>query len=227
MRLTNPTLILTAMSLTTTYAAPIDIPREALMSREDSTSNSNPTVITALQLETISPASKSCTDAPMTGECVTAQQAAPYISQSFKTYNVTSRAEQAAVISLMAFESGDFKYNRNHFPGVAGQGTRNMQSPTYNVKYAFSLPLLTSQLSHVSDEPAGILSLLLSDGEYDFGSGAWFLTTQCSDEVREALRTGSESGWASYLGECVGTSVTDARRDYWNRALTALGVDSS
>lgn len=139
MRLINPTLILTAMSLTTTYAAPIDIPREALMSREDSTSNSNPTVITALQLETISPASKSCTDAPMTGECVTAQQAAPYISQSFKTYNVTSRAEQAAVISLMAFESGDFKYNRNHFPGVAGQGSKSTIHLFYTPVYCNTL----------------------------------------------------------------------------------------
>jgi hypothetical protein len=25
---------------------------------------------------------------------------------------------------LMAFESDDFKYNKNHFPGVPGQGSK-------------------------------------------------------------------------------------------------------
>lgn len=61
----------------------------------------------------------------MPGECSTAAQAVPFITKSFATYNVTSRAEQAALISLMAFESGDFKYNRNHFPppGRPGQGS--------------------------------------------------------------------------------------------------------
>jgi hypothetical protein len=33
------------------------------------------------------------------------------------------------VISLMAFESLDFKYNKNHFPGVAGQGSTSITTP--------------------------------------------------------------------------------------------------
>jgi hypothetical protein len=35
-----------------------------------------------------------------------------------RAYKVTSKAEQAAIVSLMAFETEDFKYNKNHFPGV-------------------------------------------------------------------------------------------------------------
>lgn len=79
--------------------------------------------ITATQIETIAPKSKSCADAPARGECATSEQAAANIAKSFETYKVTSAAEQAAVIGLMAFESLDFEYNRNHFPGVAGQGS--------------------------------------------------------------------------------------------------------
>lgn len=81
------------------------------------------TTLTESQILTIAPTSNSCTDAPAEGECATAKQAAKFTSQSFDTYQVTSKAEQAAIISLMAFESGDFKYNKNHFPGVAGQGS--------------------------------------------------------------------------------------------------------
>ncbi|CAI7659913.1 unnamed protein product [Penicillium glandicola] len=182
------------------------------------------TALTESQLLTISPASKSCTDAPAEGECATAKQAAKFTSQSFETYKVTSKAEQAAIISLMAFESGDFKYNKNHFPGVAGQGTRNMQSPAFNKKYASSLPALKDKLPSVSNSPADLLDLLRNDSTTDFGSGAWFLTTQCSKEVRTALADGSETGWQRFISDCVGTSVTDERKEYWERAVKAIGV---
>lgn len=124
----------------------------------------------------------------------------------------------------MAFESDDFKYNKNHFPGVAGQGTRNMQSPSYNKKYASSLPDLKDKLPAVSNSPADLLDLLRSDDATDFGSGAWFLTTQCSKEVRSALADGSETGWQRFISDCVGTSVTDERKVYWERAVKAIGV---
>jgi hypothetical protein len=79
--------------------------------------------ITTDQLLTISPNASTCDNPPAAGECATAEQAAPAISASFSAYSVDSRAEQAALVSLMAFETADFKYNRNHFPGVAGQGS--------------------------------------------------------------------------------------------------------
>lgn len=101
---------------------------------------------------------------------------------------------------------------------------RNMQSPSFNKKYASSLPELKDKLPSVSNSPADLLDLLRNDGTTDFGSGAWFLTTQCSKEVRAALADGSESGWERYISDCVGTSVTDERREYWERAVEALGV---
>ncbi|KAF7174889.1 hypothetical protein CNMCM7691_005357 [Aspergillus felis] len=190
--------------------------------------------ITAAQIETIAPKSKSCADAPAPGECATSEQAAGNIAKSFETYKVTSVAEQAAVIGLMAFESLDFEYNRNHFPGVAGQGrgltvlgiriARNMQSPAFNAKYAASLPALADKLKGVSGDPAGVLDLLLSNEEYDFGSGAWFLTTQCSQDLRSELQSGSEAGWQKYITSCVGTDANEERKAYWTRAVQALGA---
>lgn len=81
------------------------------------------TTITPAQIEKIAPKSKSCDDAKAKDECATADTAAQSISASFKQYDVSSRAEQAAVIGLMAFETEEFQYNRNHSPGVPGQGS--------------------------------------------------------------------------------------------------------
>ncbi|GAD91473.1 hypothetical protein ANI_1_1122134 [Paecilomyces variotii No. 5] len=213
-------LISSLTFLLTSSANPVPIPA-AIALIERSTS-----AITSSQIQTIAPTSTSCDNAPAAGECATAAQAATHIAKSFQTYKVTSPAEQAAVISLMAFESDDFKYNKNHFPGVPGQGTRNMQSPTFNAKYAASLPDLKSKLTSVANNPAGLLDLLTANEDYDFGSGAWFLTTQCSDTVRQQLQTGSESGWQAYISQCVGTTVTDDRKAYWQRTVKALGVSS-
>lgn len=97
-----------------------------------------------------------------------------------------------------------------------------MQSPEFNKKYAASIPALKDKIDGAS--PADLLDLLRNDGATDFGSGAWFLTTQCSKDVRSALADGSESGWEKYTTDCVGTTVTDDRKAYWQRAIKALGV---
>ena len=99
-----------------------------------------------------------------------------------------------------------------------------MQSPSYNKKYASSLPALADKLPAVSDDPAALLDLLRANEAFDFGSGAWFLTTQCSADVRAALQRGDQAGWERYITECVGTSVTDERKTYWERAVKVLGV---
>jgi hypothetical protein len=81
--------------------------------------------LTIAQLEYIAPTSTTCNGAPFPEECAVAAQALPYIVESFQRYCVSSPAEQAALISLMAFESADFKYNQNHYPapGRPGQGS--------------------------------------------------------------------------------------------------------
>ncbi|KAJ5569136.1 hypothetical protein N7450_011622 [Penicillium hetheringtonii] len=180
--------------------------------------------LTEVQLIQVAPQSKSCDDDLAKGECATAKTAANSTSQSFNTFKVINKAEQAAILSLMAFESNDFKYNKNHFPGIPGQGTRNMQSAAFNKKYAKSISELEGKVFSVEGSPAALLDLLRENETYDFGSGAWFLTTQCSADVRSALQDGSEAGWKRYITDCVETTVTHERKEYWERAVKALSV---
>ncbi|KAJ5348634.1 uncharacterized protein N7506_001887 [Penicillium brevicompactum] len=162
--------------------------------------------LTEAQLIQIAPQSKSCDDPPAKGECAMAKTAADSISQSFNINKVTNKAEQVAILSLMAFESNDFKYKKNHFPGTLGQGTRNMQSPAFNKKYAKSIPELKSRFYFVENFPP------------------IYLTCCCSKEVRSALQDGSEKGWKNYITECRETNVTHERKEYWDRSAKALGV---
>ncbi|KAL9022145.1 MAG: hypothetical protein Q9185_000659 [Variospora sp. 1 TL-2023] len=175
-------------------------------------------------LLTMVPKASTCAGAPSPAECKTADEAAPFINQSFRTYAITSPGEAAAIISIMAFESGDFKYNINHFPGTAGQGTRNMQYPEYNLKYAQSIPELKDKLAAAGTDPKAVLALLTANGAYDFGSAAWFLKTQCSDTIRGGLKSGSLAGWQAYITQCVQTTVTPDRQAGWEKVAKALGL---
>ena len=174
------------------------------------------------QLISIAPTSGSCANPPAPGECATASEAVGPLISGFAKYGITTAAEQAALLSWMAFESDDFKYNKNHFPGVPGQGTRCMMSPTFVKEYASSIPALAPQVAATTD-PASVLALVSSD-QYSFASASWFLSTQCSQSVRSQLQTGSDAGWEGFITDCVQTTVTDARTAYWTRAKAALYV---
>jgi hypothetical protein len=99
-----------------------------------------------------------------------------------------------------------------------------MQSPEFNAQYAESIPALKPELGAISGQAEAVLELLLKDESYDFGSAAWFLTTQCEPNVRAALKSGTEEGWQTYITSCVGTTVTEDRKVIWERAVKALQV---
>ncbi|KAL6720683.1 hypothetical protein ACLMJK_002608 [Lecanora helva] len=186
--------------------------------------------LTAASLLTIAPKSNSCpaAGAKYANECRTAAQALAPIQASFQTYKITDPATQAAVISTIAFESGDFKYAIHHFPSDnPGQGTRNMQSAKFNEQYADSIPELKGAVAGAKAAgPNGIVNLLVHYADYDFGSAAWFLTSQCEKGVVEGLKKPGDAAFKAYLG-CIGTSPTDDRSQYYKRALAAYGLKSS
>lgn len=142
--------------------------------------------LTATDLTNIAPDTASCDGAAAPTECAPADIAAPNIDQSFHTFKIDSFGAQAALVAIMLFESGDFKYKINHYPGVAGQGTRNMQSPAFNEKYADWIVangndsnVTTTSVSAASAQgPAELLDLINTD-KWGFASAAWFLSTQC------------------------------------------------
>jgi hypothetical protein len=48
-------------------------------------------------------------------ECRTAEQAAPFVNQAFRDFGLVTDGEKAALLSLMLFESGGFKFDINQF----------------------------------------------------------------------------------------------------------------
>ncbi|KAM0332227.1 hypothetical protein ACHAQA_002502 [Verticillium albo-atrum] len=224
------TILPATLLATTTLAAPLANP----LARRASPSAASIILATA-------PKSASCDPAAdFADECRTAAQAAPHLITAFGKYKVYVPAEIAALLSLMAFETGDFKYNRNHFPapGRPGQGTRNLQMPNFNLAYALDIPALHDKALEITGGTGGsapdaasltdeqkdkILELVLPD-EYAWGSAAWFLTTQCDASVRTGLQAGTQDGLTKYLSECVGTEPTEDRIAYWQRAKDAFGL---
>ncbi|KAI1342544.1 hypothetical protein F5Y15DRAFT_373112 [Xylariaceae sp. FL0016] len=171
----------------------------------------------------VAPKSVSCSN---TDQCRTNVQAAPHFIQAFSDYKLNSPGQIAAVLALTAFESDDYAY-KIHIDGNAGQGTSNMQSPDFNVKYANSIPELKTKLDAIGtldsdDKKLQMLDLVIDD-KYNFASGAWFLTTQCPQSTVDALAKGDDAGFNTYM-ECVGVTMTDARSEYWNRAKTAFNL---
>ncbi|TVY73516.1 hypothetical protein LSUE1_G003786 [Lachnellula suecica] len=180
----------------------------------------------------IAPTSNTCSGATAPTECETNTQAAPFLISAMAQYSITNPNEIAGILALIAFESGDFKYNTNHFPapGRPGQGTRNMQMANFNLMYAKSIPALSTKLSAITtassttglsdDELNAIRALVLPD-EYAWGSAAWFLTTQCAS-ARPALQAGGDAGFNAYMQCVTGAAATSDRLAYWTRATKAL-----
>ncbi|KAM3514709.1 hypothetical protein MY11210_001680 [Beauveria gryllotalpidicola] len=182
----------------------------------------------AAKIKIIAPGSKGCLPEALP-DCRTAEEAAPFLFRSMSQYNLTSDNEIASVLALMAFESGDFRYKHNVFPGRPGQGTANMQMAPFNLLYAKSIDGVKEKVADVKtvdglapEKLDEILSLVTPD-EYNFGSGAWFLATQCPETVRDSLRKDIDSGFQAHMG-CVGVDVTDNRKEYLTRAKQAFGL---
>lgn len=183
-------------------------------------------VLSSQQLLAIVPKSSSC---PSTGqysdECVTATIATGPINKSFSTYSISTPGEAAALIATMAYESGSFEYCIHHFPGpVPGQGTRNMQGYTFNLQYAQSISALSGVLAGAeATGPDAVLQLLIENADYDFGSAAWFYTSQCGASVKSGLQAGTQAGWEAYVG-CIGAEFSDDRTALWTTAMQVLGA---
>jgi hypothetical protein len=182
--------------------------------------------LTSADITTIAPESANCTGATYPAECATATEATPWIYVALHTFGIHEFGTQAALLSLMLYESGSFKYNINHYPGVPGQGTRNMQSPAFNLEYAQWLAanmkdsgISSQQVDEAEKEsPVQVLALVICE-RWSFASAACFLATQCSEEVSRGLAASTEEGWEAYLTNCVGTTVTDDRTVIWKKAI--------
>jgi hypothetical protein len=158
-------------------------------------------------------------------DCRTPAQAAP----SMARYHINNTNEIAAIVSLMALESGNFTYKHNVYPGRRGQGTVNMQMASFNLEYAKSIPCIQGKVANITTVEGAsnatldyILSLVTVD-KYNFGSAAWFYTTKCLPESRNDLQKNITEGFATYM-KCVGVEAGGERTTYLNRAMAAFGL---
>ncbi|KAL0952145.1 hypothetical protein HGRIS_008761 [Hohenbuehelia grisea] len=180
--------------------------------------------------------------APFADECRTAEQAAPFVNQAFVDYNITSRGEKAAMLSLMLFESGNFRFDKNHFPapGRPGQGTRNLMAFPFVHQYAVDSPATREQaLSLAGPDPTdpkidnatmnAVRELVLGDA-MSFASAMWFYKASGPDRVGctgnktlvDGLVAETRKGWEAFISGCVFTTVTEERAAVWNTTLSVL-----
>ncbi|KAJ3996794.1 hypothetical protein F5050DRAFT_1570794 [Lentinula boryana] len=223
-------LLLILNALQTAQAAFIPV------SRSSSPSLSNSSEITLSQLDAII----NGTTCPLKGsesldECRTAAQALPFVNKGFSDYNITSVGEKAALLSLMSFESGGFQFNINHFPGNPGQGTRNLMEFPAKHKGLTSYASLSSLPNTLSNQTKNaIRAVVLGDG-LSFASAMWFYTQSGATQIGQpgqgcsqitglvqGLQAQTEAGWENYITNCVGTTVTDERREDYLRTLKIL-----
>lgn len=97
-----------------------------------------------------------------------------------------------------------------------------MQMIDFNRKYATELFGEEKVSAANAEGENAVLELVLPD-EPSFGSAAWFQATQCTEQVREGLRSGDQQGWANYLSSCVGVQNAEDRESIWRKAVAVLG----
>jgi len=108
-----------------------------------------------------------------------------------------------------------------------------MQTARFNLLYANSIPALAAQVKSITEGAAAgglsasqlnaVLAILISNADYDWGSAAWFLTTQCPS-VRTGLQSATLAGWQNYIQNCIGIGPTGGRQAVWTSAKQALGT---
>lgn len=191
--------------------------------------------ITAAQILALAPETASCDPtAQFADECRTNVQAAPFINDAFNQFGLNTVGEQAAVLSLMAFETGQFKFDRNHFPapGNPGQGTRNLMNFPFIFQYAVNTTSVAAAAQAAAPDPTNatpdqmnaVLALVLTD-DLSFASGAWFLKESgggCTDAIVQGLQAATLQGWENYITTCVGTTVTSDRQTLYETTLSVL-----
>lgn len=165
----------------------------------------------------IMPSSSSC--AGRGDQCRTAAQAAPYLVKAMEDYSIATNMEQAGILALVAYESVEMQYSKNLNNAAAGQGTSNMQMGTFNVQYASSIDALSAE----SITTSNVLDYVTKD-KYNFGTGPWFYSTQCTDA--QGQTGGGADAWFEAYMSCVGvsTSAQPERLTYWNSAKKVFGL---
>jgi len=201
----------------------------------NSTSDSEAFGMTVAQILKAAPSTLACPSGATA--CRNANQIATFINKSFAKFGFTTPGEQAALFSLMAFETGNFVFDVNQFPGRPGQGTRNMMQFNFILPYALQYnraavlairPDLKAQSTPAdvpSDTEKNAIRATVLDDTLSFASAAWFLRTKCPADIAAGLKTASADAFNAYMGpSCVGAGQDPARLAGYQATLAAMEV---
>ncbi|KAF3768711.1 hypothetical protein M406DRAFT_223362, partial [Cryphonectria parasitica EP155] len=150
-------------------------------------------------IEAIMPSSVSCSGRG--DECTTAAVAGPLLADAMTTYSITSGVEQAGILALIAYESDELQYKKNtNQDANLGRGTANEQGAEYNIDYANTFSELASQNPTAST----VLDLVTAD-EYNFGTGAWYYSSQDACATARSMSKDDADAWFDeYMANCDG-----------------------
>ncbi|KAJ2016579.1 hypothetical protein GGI03_005153 [Coemansia sp. RSA 2337] len=186
------------------------------------------TAITLDQLNKAIPvraSDSSCSSVSTPDECAPNSRAVKAINAAISKYGVTQRGEIVALISLMAYESANWQYNVNHFPGRPGQGTRAMLMYNFIEQYAQALYPSEATLAVGSSTEAlnNVRALVLNDND-SFGSAFWYLVNKASGYHAKAdkLRSGNADDFKDYIVNGVGAGWDDTRHTIWETVNSAF-----
>ncbi|KAJ2090747.1 hypothetical protein IW138_002365 [Coemansia sp. RSA 986] len=163
-----------------------------------------------------------------TNVCATNPQALSSINKAIAKYEVTEKGEIAALIALMAYESGDWLYNYNVYPGRPGQGTRAMLMFNFIVEYAANLhPDSTKQILEsgpMSDIIMDDVLRLVLNNDDSFGAAFWYLINKAPTYHNNPnkLRVGNLADFQDYVTNGVGATWDDSRKAAWDKTNAAL-----
>lgn len=142
----------------------------------------------------------------------------PPISNTSATYTPVDQDKVVRLLAPHTYIHSFIASPINHRLSLA----RNMQMANWNKEYAASISEIKEDYEPIKNDDEEVLNLLLTNDDYDFGSAAWYLTIICSGTIIEGLQEDNDAGWEAYITECVGTTVTEERKDYLERARDAM-----
>ncbi|KAI5837007.1 hypothetical protein DFP73DRAFT_569564 [Morchella snyderi] len=194
--------------------------------------------LTESQVLAIAPNSADCSKASFPDECTNATVATEQLNIAFKAYKVWSLGPKAALASLIAFESGDFVYNFNHFPGRPGQGTKAMLMFKWIYKFALwsgfneevsdivgkpAESVTEAETATFSNDTMNAIRALVLPVNLTFKAAPWYLVKQCKREHYEGLITDGYEGFKNYIELCIEAGdITEDRTAKWCTAVSAL-----
>ena len=196
--------------------------------------------ITADQVRQFAPGTAGCPVSTL--ECTSCQDTADGLNEAFSAYNFMTLGQKAGMIAYMEFESVDFTYNTNQFPGRPGQGTKCMLMPPHLYNFVNSFPELQPQLQSLSpyaakdgvnwgnydalfpdDNTRNQIRALVLPNKYTFKCATWFMTSYPAATCDKTALNYGLDGWVKTMqSPCFGVEVTADRTAKYCSAMKVL-----